>query len=144
MNDMSEYWISDTVSATETLDLGGVDEIAAICQCWTRAFAGVRADEGGQKRSLDRHASWGNEGGILLGGRTMDLRAAYKQWAVAPSDHSSSVIAVWNVEEARCDYFVSVAHLAARIKCARSCPTRENVGAHKINPFLSALFHAAP
>ena len=37
IDDFSEFWVNETVSLTDKLDLGGVDELAALAREWSRA-----------------------------------------------------------------------------------------------------------
>ena len=111
VDDFSEFWVNDTVSATEKLDLGGVDEIAAICHEWMRSVKGDRYGvlmPDGSRLEGALHPSWCGSP-PQLNGRTLDLRSAYKQWAVLPADQAASVVSVWNPHVGTYEFFLSIA-----------------------------------
>ena len=43
IDDFSEFWVNATVSVTDRLDLGGVDEVAALARDWAWAVGRERS-----------------------------------------------------------------------------------------------------
>lgn len=100
VDDFSEFLINEAVSVTEKIDLGGLDELVATAREWAAAVSDdrrieVRADSG-EVLSGILHPEWSVADARRLRGRTLDLKAAYKQLAVRPSQASFAVLSVWD------------------------------------------------
>jgi len=108
VDDFSEFLINASVTATEKLQLFGLDEVvntartflgcdflmtdAAFEQLW--CAEGVRDFCGPWKKIL---------------GRALDLKSAYKQLARHPADGWASILAVWNADTSSVEFYESIA-----------------------------------
>ena len=108
VDDFSEFLINASVSSTEKLQLFGIDEVINTA----RTFLGCEGLDfcedgawlkGGQNYGCEQ-PRWRN-----LKGRALDLKAAYKQLARAPKDAWASILAVWNDELQKVEFFESIA-----------------------------------
>ena len=96
------------MSSTEKLQLFGIDEVINTA----RTFLGCEGLDfcedgawlkGGQNYGCEQ-PRWRN-----LKGRALDLKAAYKQLARAPKDAWASILAAWNDELQKVEFFESIA-----------------------------------
>ena len=102
IDDFSESMINACFGASETVDLGGVDELAALA----RTLLDMVKDNGkvevkistGEKLEGWLHDSITVEEARSLVGRTLDLESAYKQLLVAQGSAWASVIQVYNTD----------------------------------------------
>ncbi|CAE8741817.1 unnamed protein product, partial [Polarella glacialis] len=111
VDDMSENGTNSAFGSSEKIDLGGVDEIAAVI----KVFAGAVKDDRGVKVTLAdgaELAGWLAEDlsvaqARALQGRTLDLEAAYKQLLIAPESLRTAVVGVWNPVLGKAELFES-------------------------------------
>ena len=111
IDDLSEFAVNQCYGPGEKLDLGGVDEVVSLAAAWMRTFGGandqvrVELSTGlvleGQKGEEFR----GKE--LQLSGRCLDLKAAYKQLPLSPTDRNCAVIAVLDPQSNEVRYFIS-------------------------------------
>ena len=111
IDDLSEFAVNQCYGPGEKLDLGGVDEVVSLAAAWMRTFGGandqvrVELSTGlvleGQKGEEFR----GKE--LQLSGRCLDLKAAYKQLPLSPTDWNCAVIAVLDPQSNEVRYFIS-------------------------------------
>ena len=81
IDDFSEFWVNEAVTTQNKLDLGGVDELAAVAKEFLRlgrqgSPLAVRSREVLLEGSAPA-AAWPPGGLLALGGRTLDLKSAY-------------------------------------------------------------------
>jgi len=86
IDDFSQPLVNSAVQVTEKLQLGGVDEVAAMI------------------RYVLTHAQ--STESLQWAGRTVDLKAAYRQLAIADSDKCHACIAVYNPTSKAPAFFV--------------------------------------
>ena len=87
IDDLSESFINATFGSFETVHLGGIDEVSAI----SKAFLDSLKESGKVEFSLSNgtvlsgvlHKSLNSASAFDLVGRTLDLKSAYKQQAIA-------------------------------------------------------------
>ena len=111
IDDLSEFSVNQCYGTSEKLDLGGVDEVVSLAVAWAKILCQpgddvvVRLSTGevlqGQKCEEFRKP------GVKLRGRCLDLKAAYKQLALRPSDRPNAVLAVFDPDADKIKYFVS-------------------------------------
>ena len=107
VDDFSEFLINASVTATEKLQLFGLDEVVNTA----RTFLGrdfwwwmkVLTICGAQKVS-DFCGPWKK---ILE--RALDLKSAYKQLARHPADGWASILAVWNADTSAVEFYEAIA-----------------------------------
>ena len=102
---------NQAVTTQNKLDLGGVDEIAALAKEFLRlgrpgSPVAVRSRDG-LLEGAGPSPAWPSGGLLALGGRTLDLKSAYKQLARHPADAAVSVLAVWRPKGDGYDLFLS-------------------------------------
>ena len=115
IDDASEPGINDCFTSTEKLQLMGVDFVADVCSEIQSCIEGNRIElELSGSRTLKGTISkdWGGKDNALSWiGRTLDLKSAYKQLAIAPEDQWCSVLAVYSPAKQGVEYFISRALL---------------------------------
>ena len=107
VDDFSEFLINASVTATEKLQLFGIDEVVNTA----RTFLGcdiLQVDEQFTTLNAPVDFGWFNGPWRRLSGRALDLKAAYKQLARSPSDSWASILAVWNPHSSSVEFFESV------------------------------------
>ena len=105
IDDLSESFVNSTYGSFESIDLGGVDEVAAVCKAFMDAVAddgAVEVDLGYKVLKGHLHKSLTVEEARSLVGRSLDLKSAYKQQAIHPSSYKQSVTAVFNPDTKSC------------------------------------------
>ena len=108
VDDFSEFLVNASVTATEKLQLFGLDEVVNTA----RTFLGcdfLMMDD-----TLDN--LWCSEGvksftgpWRKIFGRALDLKSAYKQLARHPADSWAAILAVWNDDAGTVEFYESVA-----------------------------------
>ena len=112
IDDLSEFSVNMTYGTPEKLDLGGVDEVVSLASQW-RKIADLQGKEAvvhGENGTGFRgplHQHYMDENNLKLVGRCLDLKSAYKQIALRPSDHPNAVLGVYDPKSERVRYFVS-------------------------------------
>lgn len=110
IDDYSEPYVNAAYGGLDKLDLGGVDEIAAMIREVLLSVADDRmvnvSLSTGEVMQGSLHASLSVKEARSLVGRTLDLQSAYRQLAVAPSAAWSSVVAVFNPVSQRAEIYV--------------------------------------
>ena len=109
IDDLSE--VNQCYGPGEKLDLGGADEVVLLAPAWMRTFGNYPDRAQVELLSglvLSKHEEFRGRG-LSLSGRCLDLKAAYKQLALAPSDQSCAVIAMLDPEISEVRYFISYA-----------------------------------
>ena len=108
VDDFSEFLVNASVTATERLQLFGIDEVINTARTFLGAdLLEVNGDfsEVWCKPELRAFSGpWRS-----LQGRALDLKAAYKQLARHPKDSWASILAVWNPDSSRVEFYESVA-----------------------------------
>ena len=108
VDDFSEFLINASVTATEKLQLFGLDEVVTTA----RTFVGcdfLLADEGLQNLwCSDEVKGFPGPWRSILG-RALDLKSAYKQLARHPEDSWASILAVWNSTTQSVEFYESIA-----------------------------------
>ena len=106
IDDFSEHQINATVTLSEKLELGGIDEVTMIArlmqECKTGSILEVPTYEG-DIITVEAHRSWEK---AFLVGRTLDLSAAYRQLAGRTSEAELSVLAVFSPVSNACEFFI--------------------------------------
>lgn len=97
IDDYSAFSINALVTSPNKLDLMGVDEITGMIRAWHLLI----------KTAL-RDSSWGKQV-EKLAGSTLDLKAAYKNFAVVPAHRCYAVCIVWNPVQRRVERRISYA-----------------------------------
>ena len=105
IDDLSEFSINQRYGPGEKLDLGGVDEVVSLTAAWMKVGGGDQDQVRVQLSSglvLEGEKAPEFRGVLLkLQGRCLDLKSAYKQLALSPSDRSNAVIAVLDPKSRR-------------------------------------------
>lgn len=100
IDDMSASMVNATVSTKEKLTLHGVDHVAALCRlmhtAWQKDDAVVIVLRNDQVLRGKLHPGWKTEGALDLVGTTFDLKAAYRQLAIAPAERWAGPICVFD------------------------------------------------
>jgi hypothetical protein len=110
IDDFSEYQVNAAVGLRERLELGGVNEFMAMARVVAtslREAGGWVETESGKRLALPVHEGW-RATNFGLVGRTLDLRAAYKQLARRESHAHLSVVVVWNPRARRVELYKEV------------------------------------
>ena len=115
IDDCREPQLNTALRTTEKLGLMGIDHFAILAMAIAR-----------QLSSPDTCSQW-LESAVSLKGRTLDLKAAYKNLACSPNSRWCSIILSWNPESSSPSYFISDALMfgsAAAVyafnRCARA------------------------
>ena len=107
VDDFSEFLVNASVTATEKLQLFGIDEVVNTA----RTFLGCDALQvDSDFNALRCDPTWSSFTGPWrnLSGRALDLKAAYKQLARSPADSWASILAVWNPQTSSVEFFESI------------------------------------
>lgn len=109
IDDLSEFAVNQAYGTPEKLDLGGVDEVVALASQWLKA---ARTDveirlSSGQVLRGKLHPELKEEDARELVGRCLDLKSAYKQVALRPSDQANAVLSVYDPGSDCVKFFVS-------------------------------------
>ena len=108
VDDFSEFLINASVSSTEKLQLFGIDEVINTA----RTFLGCDHLDICEASAWLKHGQYPGCHQSLwhsLKGRALDLKAAYKQLARDPKDAWASILAVWNDDLQKVEFFESIA-----------------------------------
>ena len=95
IDDCKEASLNQALATTEKLDLMGVDRYVNLAGSYYKSLMGS-----------DKNEDW-NKLKLRFVGRTLDLKAAYKQLACHPDSLWSSVLVAWNPEESGAKFFIS-------------------------------------
>ena len=109
IDDLSEFAVNQAYGTPEKLDLGGVDEVVALASQWLKAAGGdveIKLSSGQLLRGK-LHPELNEEDVKNLVGRCLDLKSAYKQVALRPSDQANAVLSVFHPETESVRFFVS-------------------------------------
>ena len=141
VDDLSEFLINSAVTETEKITLEGIDHIVSLARFFLGATtAGVSSfrlpTSSGEWVTGDLHPDWRGGKARRMGGRALDLKAAYKQLARHPDDGWVSIIAVLNPETNTVHYFEAVALPFGAV----SSVTGFNRTARALRKVLSTLF----
>ena len=110
------------MSSTEKLQLFGIDEVVNTAMTFLGSDH-LQFEDGDVALKPSYWQGRGSFGWKDLQGRALDLKAAYKQLARDPGDSWASILAVWNDEGKRVDFFESIALPFGSI-CAVMCFNR--------------------
>lgn len=111
IDDLSEFSVNQCYGPGEKLELGGVDEVVSLAAARMRVRGGC-----GDRVQVELSSGMVLEGpkaeefrgsGLRLSGRCLDLKSAYKQVVLAPTDGSNAVIAVLDPDDGEVKYFIS-------------------------------------
>ena len=112
IDDLSEFSVNLAYGTPEKLDLGGLDEVVSLASQWVRAVdasqqevEAVLSDGTAMRGKL--HDDFNTKKKRRLHGRCLDLKSAYKQLALRPSDQSNAVLVVLNPASGQLEYYVS-------------------------------------
>ena len=107
VDDFSEFLVNASVTATEKLQLFGIDEVVNTARTFLGCDA-LQVDD--DFNALRCDPNWGSCTGPWrnLSGRALDLKAAYKQLARSPADSWASILAVWNPSTSSVEFFESI------------------------------------
>ena len=112
VDDFSQYMINASTELHEKLDLESLDNICAAARFFMGAVdihGSVRAPLSGGTELGMAHGFWKTHDFSNMVGRCLDLKAAYKQLARAPSDRWASVLAVCEPCSGEVKFFEAVA-----------------------------------
>ena len=111
IDDLSEFGVNQAYGTPEKLDLGGLDEVMALAAEWIRA--GQQGQEevsvalsSGKILTGKLHADYKSHSKSLRG-RCLDLKSAYKQIALRPTDQANAVLAVLDPDSGSVRFFIS-------------------------------------
>ena len=111
IDDLSESLINSCFGTFETVDLGGVDELAVLSRTWLQAISDDRKVcfklSDGRVISGTLHASLTLACARALAGRTLDLESAYKQLLVRKANLWAAVLKIHNTDTGRDELYVS-------------------------------------
>ena len=132
IDDYSEPYVNAAYGGLDKLNLGGVDEIAAMLKEILLAIRDDRTvlitfSSGKQLRGV-LHASMEPTEARDIVGRTLDMKAAYRQLPVASSSAWSSVIAVYDPQSG-----------TAKLYLQRALPFGATASVYASNRFAKAL-----
>ena len=108
VDDFSEFLINASVTATEKLQLFGLDEVVNTA----RTFLGcdfLRMDETFENLWCAQGVKEFSGPWKKILGRALDLKSAYKQLARHPADGWASILAVWNADTSSVEFYESIA-----------------------------------
>jgi hypothetical protein len=112
IDDFSIMGHNSTLSSTERIRLGGIDEIVAMIKTVAASSSpdGSVHVRAGADCSLEGavHESWLGGGASTLHGTTVDLKAAYKQVVRRRADEHFAVVAVWDPVHQKIAYFKAI------------------------------------
>lgn len=111
IDDLSEFAVNQSYSPGARLDLGGVDEVVSLAASWMKTYGNspglVQVElSSGMVLTGKKHPQFEDKE-LKLSGRCLDLKAAYKQLALAPADRGCAVIAALDPVGDGVKYFVS-------------------------------------
>ena len=101
VDDFSEYDQNGTLTTPFKVDLGGVDEVAALARSLhssTRVGKVRVRDEDGEERLGCLHPGWKGSPGLIKGAAA-DLAQAFRQLARLPAHAGFSIVSVFNPEK---------------------------------------------
>ena len=110
VDDYSENRVNSAFSYCDRIDLRALDELVASCRLWTRFMLGggpleVALSDGTILRGR-LHPSWSSSRAWQPLVATLDLRSAYKQVPLAPSNRAFSVVSLKDPESSLVSLFV--------------------------------------
>jgi hypothetical protein len=100
IDDCKKSEVNQALTTTERLNLMDLDYLVAVCKfvmdlCDANGSISVSLDSG--ETLVGRlHSAWGPHDSWVWVGRTLDLKAAYKQLAIHPSSLWCAVLATFN------------------------------------------------
>ena len=111
IDDLSEFSVNQCYGTCEKLDLGGVDEVVSLASAWIRIAGGssdiVEVELSDGEVLTGRKCKEFAGRSLELSGRCMDLKAAYKQLALKPTDRPNAVLAVLQPSSGNVKFFQS-------------------------------------
>ena len=112
IDDFSVFGQNNTISADETVALGGVDAVVNIAKNMVGAVQDDRSvvvpsAKDGQLTGV-LHSDWSVPQARTILAQCVDLKSAYKQLVRHKDDAAISIISVWNTDLKRVDLFESV------------------------------------
>ena len=110
VDDYSENRVNSAFSYCDRIDLRALDELVASCRLWTRFMLGggpleVALSDGTILRGR-LHPGWSSSRAWQPLVATLDLRSAYKQVPLAPSNRAFSVVSLKDPESSLVSLFV--------------------------------------
>ena len=108
VDDFSEFLVNASVTATEKLQLFGLDEVVNTA----RTFLGcdfLMMDESMESLWCSDEVKSFDGPWRRIFGRALDLKSAYKQLARHPADSWAAILAVWNDDAGAVEFYESVA-----------------------------------
>ena len=131
IDDMSESFVNSSYGSLESVNLGGIDEVASLSKLFLDMVDDdrvVTATLGtGEVLKGKLHPSLSLEQARNIEGRTLDLKSAYKQLAISPNSAKHAVMSVYDPAAKCCKLFVqralpfgASASVLAFNRCSRS------------------------
>ena len=112
IDDYSAYWINALVGTAEKINLGGIDEIAAMIRTWiscsTNGIVSVTLSTG-ERLEAPLHSDFGDLSARALVGKCVDLESAYRQVGILPSHRRFAVFATWNDSRKVVEFYIAAA-----------------------------------
>ena len=108
VDDFSEFLVNASVTATEKLQLFGLDEVVNTA----RTFLGcdfLMMDDNLENLWCSERVRFCTGPWRKILGRALDLKSAYKQLARHPADSWAAILAVWNDDAGTVEFYESVA-----------------------------------
>jgi hypothetical protein len=110
IDDMSESFVNSSYGSLESVNLGGIDEVASLSKLFLDMVDDdrvVTATLGtGEVLNGKLHPSLSLEQARNIEGRTLDLKSAYKQLAISPNSAKHAVMSVYDPAAKCCKLFV--------------------------------------
>ena len=111
IDDLSESLVNACFGASETVDLGGIDELAVLSRSWLQAISDDRVVSftlsDGSILAGTLHDSLTLAQARSLAGRTLDLESAYKQLLVSTSSLWAAVLKIHNMDTGTDELYIS-------------------------------------
>eukprot|EP00971_Amphidinium_carterae_P338995 6476569-Amphidinium_carterae.1 len=111
IDDYSKHGQNLAAQATEKLDHGGLDEVAALVRCLGRALAVgflEEQDTSGHRWCCRVHPEWAASATKVVA-RTVDLRSAYKQLPVSKHDLPVAVTCMYHLDLGHAVFYSNLA-----------------------------------
>ena len=108
VDDFSEFLVNASVTATEKLQLFGLDEVVNTARTFLGCDFLMMDDELDNLWCSERVRFFTGPWRKIFG-RALDLKSAYKQLARHPTDSWAAILAVWNDDAGTVEFYESVA-----------------------------------
>ena len=108
VDDFSEFLVNASVTATEKLQLFGLDEVVNTARTFLGCDFLIMDDELDNLWCSEAVKSFTGPWRKIFG-RALDLKSAYKQLARHPADSWAAILAVWNDDAGTVEFYESVA-----------------------------------